>query len=186
MGATGLPLLDSKRGRILFRGVGTKSRRTGRRCVGKGLHLMLDIVGHFSKDDRGPSSLFRVKYVKLVGTVGGFGPRLRMGFSACTMPVVVKRVQQFVQSGGSVHIDESLHSATCGTVCTGRGCIGMGRGRPAIRRVTRRVKVTGRRVICTLSTVRVPIDLGRPMCGSGKSTVCIVSRVDSGEGGRSE
>lgn len=184
IGASGLPLLGRGRGRRLFHEVHRKSGLTQRRCVGKGLQLILDIVGQFSDDGRGTSSLFRVKYIKLMGTMSGFSPSHRIGFSACTIPVVVKRVHQCLQSGDSLHIDHSLHSVTCGMVCAERNCVQGGVGRPDVRRVTRRVKLSGRRMICTLSTMRAPVDLRRPICGSNNSTLCIVSRIDSGGGER--
>lgn len=184
MGASRLGLLGRDRGQRLLGVVGgnspTRGGGTESGVVGKGLQLILSMVREFAGENRGPSSLFRINMVKLVGTVSGFGPALSMEFDACKIPVVVNRVEQFLHSGGSIEISHSVESATCHTVRVGRRLAGGGGHRPAIRRVTGVVRVPGRRIILTLRTVIRPISLCRPIFSSKGSAVCMVSRVNSG------
>ncbi len=95
------------------------------------------------------------------------------------VPVVVNRVHHCLQSGGTVHVDHSVQSATCQTVRVGRLLARRARQRPAVRRVTGQLSVPQRRIIITLRTVISPMDLCRPICGSKNSAVCIVSRIKS-------
>lgn len=180
MGADRVGILGRDRGGRLLGGTHTNSTGTHRRLVGNGLQLILSIIRHFRGHNRDVSSLFRINIVKLVGTVSGFGLSLSIHFSACTMPVYVNRVEHCLESSGPMEIDHSVHSATCGTVRIGRRLVGTGNGRPAVRRVTRGLRVGGDSIILTLRTVISPISLCRPMCGSNNSAVCVVSRINSG------
>lgn len=175
--ASGLEILGRGRGLRLLGGVERNSGSTHRGLVGNGLHLILDIVRHFAGHKRGLSSLFRINMVNLVGTVSGFSISLGIHFSACTIPVVVNRVQQCLESGGAIHIDHSMESATCRTLKTGRGLRTGLNESPAISRVTGRLNADHSSMMLTLRTVIRPISLFRPMCSSNKSAVCIVSRI---------
>ncbi len=178
--ADGLPILERMRGRGLLGTTGRKGVATHSRLVGNGLQLILDIVRQFAGEKRGLSSLFRINYVKLVGSVSGFSVGRGIHFSACTMPVVVNRVHECLESGGSVHIDHSVGSATCGTVRTGRGLAATSNGRPHIRRVTERLRLPVRSIMVTLRDIMDPVSLCSPICSSNNSAVCILSRINSG------
>lgn len=137
-------------------------------------------MGQFCKENTRPRSLFRVKDVKLLGTVSGFSLSCRMRFSACTIPVVSKRVQHFLESSKVVGIDHSLERLSCGDLRTERGVAEVLKERPALGRLSRRLRVSYRRVIRTVrSSIRM-----RSVCGpvrrGRKDRVLLVSGLRRG------
>lgn len=79
-----IPLLATRRRRILTVHVTSKSRRTGRHLTRTGLHLMIDVTGHCINENVRFLSLVRRNGLNLVGTISGFSCAGNFGFSACT------------------------------------------------------------------------------------------------------
>lgn len=84
--------LSGRRRRAIITRLHTNSRARHRLLVARGLHLIICVTGGFSNYTASARSLISVNAVKLVGTIGAFGPGGGVGLTACTSHYVRGRV----------------------------------------------------------------------------------------------
>lgn len=129
------------------------------RFVRRGLKLIRSYTKHFQKHNVRCSSLCDTNYVKLIGTYSTFSSRHNIYFSACTIPIVLNRVGGLFQSKNAIGIDQSLGRLGLQVGTTQRRRQGLYNARPALSRLTRRLKRDIRGVALTIRTTRPVIDL---------------------------
>ncbi len=168
----------------LVRETERNSGLTGRRLFRRGVNLVHLTIGEFSKHNCRDRSLFRIKTVKLVGTVSGFSANFGIGFSACTMPVVVKRVGQFVESSKVVGIDHDVGRLSFHTSTIHRTLEGRAKRRPGVDRVTGQLKMASRRITTTFSTATIPSSVCTATSSNDRRNRTLVSHLRDRGGNR--
>lgn len=127
--------------------------------VRRGLKLIRSYTKQFQKENVRCSSLCDTNYVKLMGTCSNFSRSHNIYFSACTIPIVLNRVGGLFQSNNAMGIDQSLGRLDLHVGTTQRRRDGLYKTRPALSRLTRRLKRDIRGVALTVRTTRPTIDL---------------------------
>lgn len=127
--------------------------------VRRGLKLMRTYTKHFQNENVRCSSLCNTNYVKLIGTASNFSRKHKIYFSACTIPMVLNRVGGLFQRNNAIGIDHSLGRLKLQIGTTHRRREGLYNARPALSRLTRRLKRDIRGVALTVRTTRPTLDL---------------------------
>ncbi len=152
--------------------------------MGRGLKLMRSVYHHFGKHKVRCSSLCRTKYMKLMGTTSTFSRDHNFTFSACTIPMVVNRIEELFHSNNTIGMSHKVGRLGLGVVGTGR-ILRRGRGhRPAIGRVTRFLNISTRSIDRTVYTSRTAMSLAiRGSSKVGRVSLPAISRRSRVGGG---